>query len=104
MKGDEQAPPRGGAVLVVYSVASTFLFDRVLCGDDEERQLNRHRLARDGYGILLHRFQQRGLCLGRGPVDLVSEKQVGEDRSSYETEGAIARCDIGLQDLASGDV
>ena len=28
--------------------------------------------------VLLHGFQQRGLCFGRGTVDLVRQKDVGE--------------------------
>src|SRR5262249_51356643 len=36
---------------------------------------------------LLHRLQQRGLGLGRGPVHLVGDHDAGEDRSRPEREG-----------------
>ena len=44
--------------------------------------------AVDAHLPLGHRLQQRRLGLGRCPVDLVGEKQVGEDRSAAEFETA----------------
>ena len=54
--------------------------------------------------VLLHRLEQRRLGLGRGPVDLVGEHHVGEDRSLDEAEGAPARGQVFLDDLGAGDV
>ena len=54
--------------------------------------------------MLLHRLEQRRLRLGRGPVDLVGEHDVGEDRSLDEAEGAPARGQVFLDDLGAGDV
>ena len=63
-----------------------FVLDRVLGGDDHERhaQVIRHTVHRDL--VLFHAFQERRLCLGAGPVDLVSEHDVGEDRPRLELE------------------
>ena len=44
------------------------------------------RLALDGDLALLHRLEQRGLRLGRRPVDLVGEEQVGEHGPLPEPE------------------
>ncbi len=67
-----------------------FQLDRVLGGDHEEWRLEGEALAFDGDLRLLHRLQQRALRLGRGPVDLVGEEQVGEDRTSAELEPRLA--------------
>ena len=40
--------------------------------------------------MLLHRFEQRRLGLGRGAVDFVGQDQVGEDRPALELELAPA--------------
>jgi hypothetical protein len=39
--------------------------------------------------VLLHGFEQGGLGLGRGAVDLVGEQQVAEDRALDESELAL---------------
>ena len=41
-------------------------------------------------GVLLHRFQQRGLGLGRGAVDLVGQHDVGEDGPGLEPQRPTA--------------
>ena len=64
--------------------------ERVLRGQDEERWLEQVAFARDRHLLLLHRLQQRRLRLGRRPVDLVRQQQVGEDRSGLEAELALA--------------
>ena len=46
--------------------------------------------AGDGDRPLLHRLEQGRLRLGRGPVDLVGQNQVGEDRAALELEPAAA--------------
>ena len=50
----------------------------------------------------LHRFQQRGLGLGGGAIDLVGEHQVGEQWSLLETELPVAV--VLFDDLRAGDV
>jgi hypothetical protein len=42
----------------------------------------------DGDLVLLHGLEEGGLGLGRRPVDLVGEDQVGEDAAGPELEGA----------------
>jgi hypothetical protein len=67
------------------------LLDRVLRGEHEERLRQLVRRAAGGDLALLHRLEQRGLRLGRGPVDLVGEHDVGEDRPALELEEPLAR-------------
>ena len=45
----------------------------------------------DGDLALLHRLEQRGLRLGRRPVDLVGEDDVGEHAAGAELELVGAR-------------
>ena len=66
-----------------------FLLDRVLGGHHQERIGQRVGRVADGDLTLLHRLQQRGLHLGRGPVDLVGQHQVGEDRAALGHELAL---------------
>jgi hypothetical protein len=49
---------------------------------------------------LLHGLQERSLGLGRRPVDLVRQEQVGEDRPRTELEAGRA----GIEDRGAGDV
>jgi hypothetical protein len=67
------------------------VLDRILCRDHEERTLELIRVALDGHLPLLHRLEQRSLCLRRRAVDLVAEQQVGEDRprTEFEVAGAL---------------
>ena len=62
-----------------------FLLDRVLRGQHEERigQLVPHAADRDL--PLLHRFQQRGLRLGRRAVDFVGQDHVARTAALRET-------------------
>ena len=55
--------------------------DRVLRGEDDKRVGQGIRLAIDCDLVLLHRFEQRGLCLAGGTVDLVRQQQVRHDRA-----------------------
>ena len=59
--------------------------DRILRGDDQKHGRQRHALALDRHLVLLHRFEQRGLGLGGGAIDLVGDDDVGEDRPAPET-------------------
>src|SRR6185437_6947925 len=58
-----------------------FLLDRVLRRQHEKGFFESERRPADRHLLLLHRFEQRRLHLGRRAVDLVGENDVGEDRS-----------------------
>ena len=80
-----------------------FVLDRVLGGDDEERQLERVRLAVDRHLALLHRLEQRRLRLRGRAVDLVHEEDVREHRPGPELE--LVRLlveDVHTRHVASG--
>ena len=62
------------------------VLDRVLGGDDQERDGHRVGDAVDRHLPLLHALEQRRLRLGRGPVDLVGEHDLGHDRARPELE------------------
>ena len=66
------------------------LLDRVLGRQHEERVGQAVALPTDGDLAFLHRFQERGLGLGRGAVDLVGQDDVREDRPAQELELADA--------------
>jgi hypothetical protein len=53
---------------------------------------------------LLHRLKERGLGLGRGPVDLVGQDHIGEDRTLEELEDPLPGGPVLLEDLGPGDV
>ena len=62
----------------------SFLLDRVLRGEDEERLFERVAFAGDGDGSLLHGLEHGRLGLRRGAVDFVGEENLGEDRTFLE--------------------
>ncbi|KFF32555.1 hypothetical protein G039_0333980 [Pseudomonas aeruginosa VRFPA01] len=62
------------------------LLDRVLRRQHHERLRHRQGAAFQGHLALLHHFQQGGLGLGRGAVDLVGQQQVGEHRALAQLE------------------
>ena len=80
------------------------LFDRVLGGQHEERFGQRMGGAGVAHRVLLHRFQQRGLGLRRGAVELVGQQQVGEHRPLLEAERALAGAVVFLQQFGAEDV
>ena len=65
--------------------------DRVLGRDHHERSRQAVGVRVDGDLALLHRLEQRRLRLGRGPVDLVGEHDVGEHAAGAELE-LVRRC------------
>ena len=82
----------------------TFQLDRVLGREDEERLLQLVGPALDRHAVLLHRFEQRRLGLRRGPVDLVGEDDLGEDRPGHEDHLPLAGVLVLLDDVGAGDV
>ena len=72
--------------LGLWQPVGTGLLDRVLGGDDQKWHTGGAGDAVDGDVTLFHRFEQRRLRLGAGPVDLVGEHDVGEDRSAVKLE------------------
>ena len=67
-----------------------FVLDRVLRREHQEGVGERVGLTVDRHLALLHRFEERGLGLRRGPVDLVGEQEVREHRTGAEHELAAA--------------
>jgi hypothetical protein len=59
---------------------------RVLGGDDEERRPEPVRLPVERHLPLAHRFEQRRLGPRRGPVHLVGQHHLGEQRAGDEPE------------------
>jgi hypothetical protein len=76
--------------------------DRVLRGQHEERLGQGVAHAGGGDLMLLHGLEQGCLCLGRRPVDLVRENDVGEDRAG--DEGQLAALGGVLEDFRARDV
>ena len=74
--------------------------DRVLGREHHERERQLVGLAVDGDLPLLHALEQRRLGLRRGPVDLVADDDVGEDRARLELELAA----LLVVDRDAGDV
>src|SRR5262245_35027753 len=54
--------------------------------------------------MLLHRFEQGGLRLGRSAVDFIGKYEVREKRSAHEDERPPARVRIVLQYVRTGDI
>ena len=65
---------------------SAVVLHRILRGDHHERPRQRVRVAVDGDLRFVHGFEQRGLRLGRGAVDLVGQQEIGEDGAGLEFE------------------
>ena len=65
------------------------MLDRVLGGQDEEGRGQGKGLGSDGHLPLLHGLEQGALDLGRSPVDLVGEDEVGEDGALAHGKGLL---------------
>jgi hypothetical protein len=79
------------------------LFDRVLGGHDQERTGQGVALPAERHHPLLHGLEQCRLGLGGGPVDLVGEHQIGEDRALVEDE-VVTLEDLGAEDVGGHQV
>ncbi len=54
--------------------------------------------------VFLHRLQERGLGLGRRPVDLVAQDDMGEDRPLDELHAPVAGAFFFLEHLGAGNI
>ena len=80
-----------------------FHLDRILRGHHQERRFQFMRGGAAGDRALLHRFQQRGLRLRRGAVDLVGQHQVRENGPGLEAQ-RLAAAVVVLHNHAAHDV
>ena len=80
------------------------LFDRILRGQHEEWRRQCIGGAGVADGALAHRFQQRGLGLGRGAIEFVGQQQVGEDGALLEAEMPVPGAVIFFQQFGAQDV
>ena len=81
----------------------SFLLDRVLRGQHQERRIELERFADRGHFVFLHRLEHGGLRFWRGAVDFVGQHDVGEHRAMDELKFAAAAGCI-LQNVGAGDV
>ena len=81
-----------------------FLLDRILCGQHEERPIEREADAADRHLVLLHGFEQRRLRLRRRAIDFVGQNDVGENRSANEPDRALPRRAIFFEHFRTQDV
>ena len=81
-----------------------FELDRVLRGQHEKGRGQRIYVASHGAGSFLHGFEQGGLCLWRGAVDLVGKQDVAKDRALDEGPLTMTGGEIFLDDVGAGDV
>ena len=83
-------------------------FDRILSGQHKKRLRQRVGSPGRGHGMLLHRLQQRRLCLRRGAVDLVGQQDLREDRPTLELEvpaaAGILHHHVGADDVGRHQV
>ena len=61
-------------------------------------------LAPRCYRGFLHRFKQSGLRLGRRPVDLISQQDIGKYRAWTKMEKPFPTLRIGLDHLGTGNI
>ena len=81
---------------------SAFHLNGVLRGQDEEGLIQKIGLVSYSYLFFLHGLQERALGLGRRPVDLIGQDDVGKDRPCLKPELLYAS---GLvNDGSAGDV
>ena len=73
----EAEPEHEAVELGLRQRERALVLDRVLGRDHEERVRHRVRDAVDRRLALLHALEEGGLRLGRGPVDLVGEDDLG---------------------------
>src|SRR5262249_38594609 len=82
----------------------SFLFDRILSCQDEERKVQRVGHPARCHLVLLHRLQKRSLCLRRRSIDFVGEQYICENRSLEKLELSSTAAGVFLKNIRSGDV
>jgi len=82
----DRHPHREPVELRLRQRVGALVLHGILRRDHEERPLEDVRRAVDRHLRLLHRLEQRGLCLRGGAVDLVDEQDVREHRAGTEPE------------------
>ena len=97
-------PFKWGILLGFRQGIGTLLFYRVLGRQYEEGIRQGVSLAADRHLAFLHGLQQGGLGLRRGPVDLIRQDDVGEDRPLEKTELSFSPVGALMDDLRSRDV
>src|SRR5262245_32773423 len=80
------------------------LLDRVLRRQHKKGARQFVRTAADSDLEFLHGLHEGGLGLGRSPVDLVGQEDVGEHGPLDEAELAAAGAPALLDDLGPGDI
>ena len=81
------------------------VLDGILRGDHHEGPRQGMRVAVDGDLAFVHGFEQGGLGLGRGAVDLVGQQEVAEDGPGLEFEGfGVGVVDGDAEDIAGQHV
>ncbi len=83
---------------------STFLLDGVLRSHHEKGFRKMVLRPTGGDLMLLHRFEKRGLGLGRGTVDFVRKNGVGEDGAFDESQGPLAGELVFFNDFRARDI
>ena len=88
-RGIPDPDTQGEAVeLVLRKEVCALELEWILGRDDQERLFEPHGPPVYADLGLVHRFEQGGLGPWRGPVDLVGQDDVGEDRAPLELEVA----------------
>ena len=80
------------------------LLDGILRGQHEKRLLQHEILAPGRHLMLLHRLKQRGLRLGRRPVDLVGQNDVRKHRPLDEPKTPVSGRKILLDHVRARDI
>ena len=84
---------------------SAVVLDGILRGDHHEGTRQGMRAAVDRDLAFIHRFEQGGLGLGRGAVDLVGQQEVAEDGAGLEFESlGVGVVDGDAEDIAGQHV
>ncbi len=76
------------------------MLDRILCGQHEKWRFQLVGLPGHGNLALLHGLQEGGLGLGRGPVDFVSQYNIGKYGAGAKLEFLSLR---GIHDQVCAD-
>ena len=82
----------------------SFQLDRVLRRQHEKWRRKLVQISAHGAGVLLHRFEERGLRLGRRAVDLVGQQHVPKYRSFDEGPLAMAGRQVLFDDVRARDI